>query len=100
MSVRQTDAEQKRLGILGDDELDAIYGRPHFTHEERQNYFSLSLPEKELLCTLRSVKSQAYFVLQLGYFKAKQLFFTFECINELQYINCVDMFCCIFGRMQ
>ena len=26
MSVRQTDAEQKRLGILVDDELDAIYG--------------------------------------------------------------------------
>jgi TnpA family transposase len=89
MSVRQTDAEQKRLGILGDDELDAIYGRPHFTHEERQNYFSLSLPEKELLCTLRSVKSQAYFVLQLGYFKAKQLFFTFdlhEVWEDLQYV--------------
>lgn len=89
MTVRQTDAEQKRLGILGDDELDAIYGRPLFTHEERQNHFSLSQPEKELLQTLRSVKSQAYFVLQLGYFKAKQSFFTFdlhEVEEDLQYV--------------
>jgi Domain of unknown function (DUF4158) len=89
MTVRQIDAEQKRLGILGDDELDAIYGRPRFTHEERQNYLSLSQPEKELLQTLRSVKSQAYFVLQLGYFKAKQLFFTFdlhEVGEDLRYV--------------
>jgi TnpA family transposase len=89
MTVRQTDAEQKRLGILGDDELDAIYGRPRFTHDERQNYFYLSQPEKELLHTLRSIKSQAYFVLQLGYFRAKQLFFTFdlyEVEEDLRYV--------------
>jgi TnpA family transposase len=32
---------------------------------------------------LRSVKSQAYFVLQLGYFKAKALFFTFD-LHEVE----------------
>ena len=62
MTVRQIDAEQKRLGILGDDELEAIYGRPCFSPEERCTYFSLSLPEKELLPLLRSVSSRAYFV--------------------------------------
>lgn len=41
--------EQKRLKILSEDELEAIYSRPHFTNEERSNYFSLSQPEKELL---------------------------------------------------
>ena len=41
MVVRQVDAEQKRLRILNDAELEAIYGRPQFTQEERRNYFSL-----------------------------------------------------------
>lgn len=83
MSGQQLDTEQKRLVILGDDEIETIYGRPWFTHEDRRNYFSLSQPEKDLLQVLRSVKSQAYFVLQLGYFKAKQLFFTFE-LHEVE----------------
>ena len=78
MDIEQYNAEQKRLRILGEDELESIYGRPCFTYEERCNYFSLSQPEKELLQVLRSVKSRVYFVLQLGYFKAKHLFFTFD----------------------
>jgi TnpA family transposase len=89
MTILPIDAKQKRLEILGADELRAIYGRPHFTHEERCNYFSLSHPEKELLQVLRSIRSQAYFVLQLGYFKAKHRFFTFdifEVMEDLQYI--------------
>jgi TnpA family transposase len=89
MTILPIDVKKKRLGILGDDELGAIYGRPHFTHEERCNYFSLSHPEKELLQVLRSTRSQAYFVLQLGYFKAKHRFFTFdifEVMEDLQYI--------------
>ena len=57
--------QQRRLKILSRDEFEAIYSRPHFTHEERRNYFSLSQPEKELIQTLRSTKSQVYFVLQL-----------------------------------
>lgn len=76
--------EKKRLRILREDEINAIYGRPHFTLEERHQYFSLSNPEKELLKILRSVNSQAYFVLQLGYFKAKCLFFTFEFNDVLE----------------
>ena len=33
---------QKRLRILRDDEIDALYGRPRFTPEEREEYFALS----------------------------------------------------------
>lgn len=80
---------QKRLRILSEDEIKIIYDRPNFTYEDRYSYFSLSQPEKELLHTLRSIKYKAYFVLQLGYFKAKQLFFTFglhEVEEDLQYI--------------
>ena len=75
--------EQKRLKILGEDELKSIYGRPQFTYEDRCHYFSLSQPEKELLDTFRSVKSKAYFILQLGYFKVKHQFFTFE-LHEVE----------------
>ena len=76
--VEAVEIRQKRLRILGDDEIEAIYGRPRFTPEERLQYFALSQSEKDLLQEFRSVHSQAYFILQLGYFKAKRLFFTFE----------------------
>ena len=81
--------QQIRLKILSQDEVEAIYDIPHFKHEERRNYFSLSQPEKELAQTFRSVKSQAYFILQLGYFKAKHQFFTFdlnEVVEDLRYV--------------
>jgi hypothetical protein len=81
--------QQRRLKILNQDELEAIYGRPRFTHEERRNFFLLTQPEKELVQTSRSIKSQAYFILQLGYFKAKHQFFTFdlhEVVEDLQYV--------------
>ncbi len=89
MDIRQNKSEPKRLKILNENELENIYGRPRFTYEDRCHYFSLSQPEKELLHLLRSVKSKAYFVLQLGYFKAKHLFFTFdlyEVEEDLQYV--------------
>lgn len=89
MDTGKNSTGQKRLKILSEDELKSIYGRPCFTYEDRCLYFSLSEPEKELLDTLRSVKSKAYFVLQLGYFKAKHLFFTFdlhEVEEDLRYV--------------
>ncbi|MFT9598937.1 Tn3 family transposase [Mesobacillus sp.] len=89
MDILESKSGQKRLKILGEDELTSIYGKPHFTYEDRCHYFSLSQPEKELLETFRSVKAKAYFILQLGYFKAKHLFFTLdlhEVEEDLQYI--------------
>jgi hypothetical protein len=89
MDVEQNNSEEKRLKILGEDEIEDIYGRPRFTQEERYNYFSLSQPEIELLQILRSVKSKIYFVLQLGYFKVKHLFFIFEpreVLEDFKYI--------------
>jgi hypothetical protein len=82
-------SEQKRLRILNEDEIETLYGRPRFTHEERRSYFSLSQPEKEILQLFRSIKAQAYFVLQLGYFKAKHLFYLFsfhEVEEDLKYV--------------
>jgi Domain of unknown function (DUF4158) len=73
----------KRLRILGAEELDALYGRPRFTPEERQEYFTLSPPEKTALEQFHSLTSRLYYLLQLGYFKARQLFFVFS-LHEVE----------------
>ena len=79
--VSVTDQEEptlsKRLQILTEEEIDALYGRPCFTAEERELYFTLTGPEQQILQRFRLLHVQVYFLLQLGYFKAKQLLFTF-----------------------
>jgi hypothetical protein len=67
-----------RLKILGDDEIEALYGRPHFTDDERLEYFALAPTEKAALEQLHSLKSRIYFILQLGYFKSHHMFFVFD----------------------
>jgi len=39
----------KGLIVLEGDEVEALYGRPRFTHEERVQYFALSPKEKSVL---------------------------------------------------
>jgi TnpA family transposase len=68
----------KRLRILSEDEVEAVYGLPRFTDEERLQFSTLSPTEEAALGQFHSIKSRIYWILQLGYFKAKQLFFTFE----------------------
>ena len=84
------DTQLKRLKILSDDEIEAIYGIPCFTYEERIEYFSLLPNEKATLEQLHSIKSRIYFILQLGYFKARHLFVAFnirEVFDDARYIQ-------------
>ena len=69
---------EKRLRILSDEAIEAMYGRPRFTEEDREQYFSLSPQEKAALEEFHSLKSRICFLLQLGYFKARHLFFPFD----------------------
>ena len=90
MQVQTVNTTQRRLRILGDNEIKAIYGIPHFTHEERLEYFSLSPTEKAVLEQLHSIKSRIYYILQLGYFKARHMFFVFnlqEVEEDAKYIQ-------------
>jgi len=68
-----------RLKVLGGYEIDTLYGRPRFTHEERVEHFALSPTEGAALEQLNSIKSKIFFILQLGYFKARHMFFVLTC---------------------
>ena len=72
------DPTERRLRILGEDEIDALYGLPRFGDDERLEYFSLLPTEKKALDQLHSAKSRIDFILQLGYFKSHHLFFVFD----------------------
>lgn len=69
---------QKRLQILGDDEIENLYGLPRFTPEEQMEYFTLLPKEFATIEQLPRIRSRIYTILQLGYFKARHLFFTFS----------------------
>ena len=90
MPVQAISATPKRLRILGDEEIDALYGRPRFTHDERQEYFAFSPSELTALEQFRSHPSRLYCMLQLGYFKARQQFFIFnlpEVDEDIRYLQ-------------
>ncbi|HEU5374171.1 MAG TPA: DUF4158 domain-containing protein [Ktedonobacteraceae bacterium] len=79
----------KRLHILDDEEIEALYGKPCLSGDDRTNVFTLTQPEKDLLASFTHLSLQLYFLLQLGYFKAKQLFFTFtfgDVIEDVTYL--------------
>ena len=79
----------KRLKILTSNEIEELYGLPSFSNRDRAVYFSLDSLEKNELNYYRSIQTKVYFILQLGYFKAKRMFFTFDCLEvqeDIQYI--------------
>ena len=79
-----------KLVILSEIEKFALYALPDFNDKQRREYFSFS--ENEILLIRRShdVYTNIYCALQVGYFKAKNIFFQIvweEIIQEdLQFI--------------
>lgn len=74
----------KNIKLLTKKEISERYDIPDFNDQEREYYFSLSTDEVKLLNNFTTVKTQVYFILALGYFKAKQLFFKirFEVLQD------------------
>ncbi len=80
---------RKRLRILSTDEIKELYSRPCFANDDRDKYFSLTPAEKREMEHLRFISSKVHFILLLGYFKAKKMFFTFrqgEIQEDVSYI--------------
>jgi TnpA family transposase len=71
------DRYKDRLKILEDEEIEELYGRPQFNHDERIHFFSLSPEERTLADGHYTLTNRVRFILQLGYFKARTLFFVF-----------------------
>jgi len=54
-----------------------LYDPPRFNENDRDYFFNLNEPELSTLREFRSVQNKAYFILLLGYFKAKPVTLTF-----------------------
>lgn len=68
----------KRLYLLPDAEITNLYARPDFNADERKLYFSLNPTEEKALAEYSNTRTKVFFILQLGYFKAKYQFFSFN----------------------
>jgi hypothetical protein len=66
-----------RLTILTPKEIDSLFALPRFTQEEREVYLTLNSIEQAAMNEYRHSAVKIYFILQLGYFKARTQFFTF-----------------------
>jgi TnpA family transposase len=67
--------QDKRLSILSDLEEFAFYGFPDFDDEQRLTYFEFNESELALIGQSPSLEAKVHAALQLGYFKAKHIFF-------------------------
>ncbi|MCC8373128.1 hypothetical protein CKY10_10370 [Photorhabdus sp. HUG-39] len=80
---------KKRLTILTQPEIQDYFGLPRFTLEEREYYFTLSDTEHQIISQDWSVNSRVNFILMLGYFKSRKIFFTYTLegvITDISYI--------------
>jgi Domain of unknown function (DUF4158) len=70
-------ATNKRLTILSEAEQAALYELPDFDDEQRLEYLNLTAEEQVLMQRRSHLSDKIYYALQIGYFKAKHLFFRF-----------------------
>lgn len=68
-------SKNKRLTILGEAEQAAFYQHPDFDEQQRLEYLTLTPDEEKLMRGRSHLTAQIHCALQLGYFKAKHLFF-------------------------
>ncbi len=68
---------ERRIRILPENEINDLFERPVFNDEERLAWFELTEEERLLLAPKKTLESKIDLMLQIGYFKAKQQFFTY-----------------------
>jgi hypothetical protein len=66
------------VSILSDDEIEDLYGIPKFAEEDRRDFFALDQEDKKYVRRLRDAAARVNYVLQLGYFRDSQNFFSFS----------------------
>ena len=79
----------KRIQLLTEAEISNLYDKPDFTADERELFFTVSKLELDKMAQYHNVRTRVYFILQLGYFKAKQQLFRFsfeDVIDDTKFI--------------
>ena len=66
-----------RIKILNKEEKDFLYGIPKLNNAERRFLFNLTESDYKDLETIPKVDVKINYILQLGYYRAKNFFFTF-----------------------
>jgi TnpA family transposase len=67
----------ERITILSANEINDIYSLPHLSEEEQELYFTMDVVEQKIAHSHHSLDLKLFFIIQLGYFKAKRMFFVF-----------------------
>ena len=71
-------ASNERLTVLSEAEKAALYESPDFDDAQRLNYLNLTPEEQALMRGRANLAAQVHCAIQIGYFKAKHLFFSFD----------------------
>ena len=82
--------DSRRLSILTTQEIDDLFGLPHFTENDRRFFFDLNPAERDLVDSVYTISVAVHLILQLGHFKAKRQFFVYtreEVIDDLEHIR-------------
>lgn len=80
--MNPTSTYKDHLQILQPQEITELYTIPDFDLENRITFFTLTPPEHQQMQSFRGLSSRLFFILQLGYFKAKHLFFIFDFTSQ------------------
>ena len=70
--------QSERLQALSPEEYELLWGQPVFSDSDRDLFFQLNSREQKFLGQLRTPRTKANFLLQLGYFRARQRFFPLD----------------------
>jgi Domain of unknown function (DUF4158) len=70
--------QSERLQALSPEEYELLWGQPVFSDSDRDLFFQLNSREQQFLGQLRTPRTKANFLLQLGYFRARQRFFSLD----------------------
>lgn len=81
--------EVRRLVILKNAEIEELFSLPSFNHSDREEFFSMDETVKKFIYRLNRFEAKVYFLLLLGYFRAKPLIHDFsasEVQEDLKYV--------------
>lgn len=81
---------KREINLLSKSEISDIYDIPDFNDHERDLYFTINDEEADMLSTFHTANTKIFFILQLGYFKAKHRFFQLDLQKVFVDINFIS----------